>query len=147
MTNDDLERRVRELEDQEEIHALLLAYRRALDDRDFRGYAALFAEDGVFTGPGFGATGHEEILTMLESLVPEEIAATAGDDVHLICNVAIDVGDDDTARAQSTWVFIVRGDGDTPRLFKLGHYHDELRRERGRWRFAHRRSPMLIPVS
>jgi uncharacterized protein (TIGR02246 family) len=142
-----LEARVRRLEDREEIHALLMAYRRALDEKDFTGYAELFAGDGVFTAGDFRATGAGEILAMLESMVPEFLAPVGGDDLHLVGNVDIEVGDDDTARATSTWVYLVRGDGDVPQLAKLGHYEDVLRREGGRWRFAHRHAPTVIPAS
>ena len=147
MTADDVEARVQRLEDREEIHALLMAYRRALDEKDFPGYAALFAGDGVFTAGDFRATGRDEILAMLESMVPEFLAPTGGDDLHLVANVDIDVREDGTASATSTWVYLVRGDGDLPELSKLGHYEDELRREDGRWRFAHRHAPTVIPAA
>ena len=144
---DELETRVRRLEDREEIHALLMAYRRALDEKDFKGYSELFGSDGVFTAGDFRATGSAEILAMLESMVPEFLAEVGGDDLHLVGNVDIVVGDDDTARATSTWVYLVRGEGDVPELSKLGHYEDVLRRVDGRWRFAHRHAPGVIPVA
>jgi uncharacterized protein (TIGR02246 family) len=147
MAGDDLQRRLARLEAREEIHALLMAYRRALDEKDFPGYAGLFATDGVFTAGDFVATGREEILAMLEAMVPEYLAAVGGDDLHLVCNVDIEVLGDDTARATSTWVYAVRGEGDVPLLSKLGHYEDELRREDGRWRFARRHAPTVIPAS
>ena len=147
MTDDDLQRRLARLEAREEIHALLLAYRRALDEKDFRGYSELFARDGVFTAGDFVATGAVEILAMLEAMVPEYLAPVGGDDLHLVCNAEIDVRDEDTARATSTWVYIVRGDGDVPQLAKVGHYEDELLREDGRWRFARRHAPTVIPAA
>jgi uncharacterized protein (TIGR02246 family) len=144
---DQLEARVRRLEDREEIHALLMAYRRALDEKDFKGYAELFASNGVFTAGDFRATGTGEILAMLEGMVPEFLAPVGGDDLHIVGNVDIEVGDDGTARATSTWLYLVRGEGDVPQLAKLGHYEDVLRREDGRWRFAHRHAPTVIPAS
>jgi uncharacterized protein (TIGR02246 family) len=147
MPDDDLERRLARLEAREEIHALLLAYRRALDEKDFRAYAELFGSDGVFTAGDFRAEGGEEILAMLESMVPEYLAPVGGDDLHLVCNVDIEVHDDDTASARSTWVYLVRGEGDVPELSKLGHYEDRLRRVDGRWRFAHRHAPTVIPAA
>jgi uncharacterized protein (TIGR02246 family) len=147
MTQDDLGRRLSRLEAREEIHALLMDYRRALDEKDFRAYADLFGSDGVFTAGDFVATGGEEILAMLEAMVPEYLAPVGGDDLHLVCNVDIDVHDADTATARSTWVYLVRGDGDVPELSKLGHYEDELVREDGRWRFARRHAPTVIPVA
>jgi uncharacterized protein (TIGR02246 family) len=146
MTDDDLERRLARLEARDEIRALLMAYRRALDTKDFDAYAALFGSDGVFTAGDFVATGPDEIRAMLESMVPEFLAAVAGDDLHVMCNVEIEVDSDDTARARSTWVYVVRGEGDVPQLSKLGHYEDDLVREDGRWRFARRHAPGVIPA-
>jgi uncharacterized protein (TIGR02246 family) len=147
MADDELERRVARLEAREEIHALLMEYRRALDEKDFRAYADLFGARGVFTAGDFVATGSEEILQMLESMLPEYLAPVGGDDLHLVCNVDIEVLGDDTARARSTWVYCVRGEGDVPELSKLGHYEDELTLEDGRWRFARRHAPGVIPVA
>jgi uncharacterized protein (TIGR02246 family) len=146
MSVTELDDRIRRLEDREEIHALLMAYRRALDEKDFQAYAALFARDGVFTAGSFRATGPGEIVAMLEAMVPEFLAPTGGDDLHLVANVDIEVRDDGTARATSTWVYLVRGAGDVPELSKLGHYEDELRREDGRWRFALRHAPTVVPA-
>jgi uncharacterized protein (TIGR02246 family) len=148
VSTEELEREVRRLEAREEIHALLMAYRRALDEKDFPGYAALFTSDGVFTAGSFRASGRDEIVAMLEGMVPAGLlAATGGDDLHLVANVDIEVGDDGTARATSTWLYLVRGEGDVPELSKLGHYEDELRVEDGRWRFAHRHAPTVIPAT
>ena len=146
MTDDgDLARRVARLEAREEIRALLMAYRRALDAKDFHAYAALFGSDGVFTAGDVVATGPDEIRAMCQSMVPEFLAAVAGDDLHLMCNVEIEADGDDTARARSTWVYVVRGEGDVPQLSKLGHYKDDLVREDGRWRFARRHAPGRDP--
>ncbi len=145
--HDDLERRLARLEAREEIRALLMAYRRALDEKDFDAYAALFGSDGVFTAGDFVATGEQEIRAMLDSMVPEFLAPVAGDDLHVLCNVDIQVDGDDTGRATSTWVYVVRGEGDVPQLSKLGHYEDELVREDGRWRFARRHAPGVIPAA
>ena len=51
----ELEARVQRLEDREAIHGLFMRYRQCLDEKDFGGYAELFAEDGEFVGtPGRG---------------------------------------------------------------------------------------------
>ena len=41
-------------EDRAEIHGLLVDYGRTLDARDFDGFAALFARDGVYLSGGVG---------------------------------------------------------------------------------------------
>jgi uncharacterized protein (TIGR02246 family) len=141
----DLEQRVRHLEDLEEIRALLMEYRRALDAKDFRAYAALFARDGVFSAGPMRATGPDAVLALVEGMVGSLLTKRAGDDFHLLANVAIDL-DGDRATSTSTWAYIVRDD-DTPVLAKLGRYEDELVREDGHWRFAHRRAPMEVPAT
>ena len=42
----DLEARVQRMEDREAIQMLFMRYRECLDEKDFSGYAALFATDG-----------------------------------------------------------------------------------------------------
>jgi uncharacterized protein (TIGR02246 family) len=144
----DLHGRLARLEAREEIHRLLVDYPRLLAARDFPGCAALFTGDGQFVGARgrFRATGAQEIVALLEALPRGYLTEVAGDDLHLVCNIEIDVLGDDEARSASSWVYIVRDEGDAPRLAKVGDYHDHLRREGGRWRFARRQAPALIPV-
>jgi uncharacterized protein (TIGR02246 family) len=143
---DDVEARLRRLEDLEQIRALLMEYRRALDEKDFRGYAALFARDGVFSAGTMKATGPDEIYELVDGMRGTLLTDRRGDDFHLVANIAIDV-DGDRATATSTWAYVVRGDDETPVLSKLGRYEDELVREDGRWRFQHRHAPGEIPVA
>jgi hypothetical protein len=58
--------------------------------------------------------------------------------------IELDPAAPDRARAEVTWLYVVRGENDTPQLAKLGHYDDELAREDGRWRFARRAAPTDI---
>ena len=48
----ELEARVQRIEDREAIYALFMRYRECLDEKDFSGYAALFAGDGEFVAAG-----------------------------------------------------------------------------------------------
>jgi len=145
MADDAIERRLRRLEDLEEIRRLFQAYQRALDAKDFRAYAALFARDGQFVAGDLVATGPDEIFALVDGM-PEAglLTARGGDDFHLVSNVDIDV-DGDRATATSTWSYVVRSADDTPHLEKLGHYEDELVREDGAWRFARRAAPTDVP--
>jgi uncharacterized protein (TIGR02246 family) len=140
-----IEARLQRLEDTEAIRRLFQAYQRALDGKDFRAYAALFARDGVFVAGSATATGPEAIFALVDSM-PDSglLTQEVGDDFHLVSNVDIEV-DGDRATATSTWSYIVRAADDTPRLEKLGHYEDELVREDGAWRFARRNAPGDIP--
>jgi ketosteroid isomerase-like protein len=142
--------RLRRLEDLEQIQQLFLDYKTVLDGKDFSGYAALFAEDGEFVAGGTQqAKGRAAIQALVEAMPGIDLlGAEVGDDFHLVINpqVELDPDDADRARAQSTWLYVVRGEDGAPVLSKLGHYDDELVREDGRWRFLRREAPMDIPA-
>ena len=133
--------RVQALEDREAISRLFMAYRRCLDEKDFSGYAALFAADGEFVAQDLRARGQAEIEELVDGMRGSLLTAVAGDDIHVVTNPEIRV-DGDRATARSTWIYIVRADDGGPNLCKVGHYDDELVREDGEWRFARRNAPM-----
>jgi uncharacterized protein (TIGR02246 family) len=140
-----IEARLARLEDLEQIRALFQSYQRALDGKDFRGYAALFARDGVFVAGDMQATGPEEIHALVAGMPGTLLTERSGDDFHIVGNVDITV-DGDRASATSTWSYVVRTSEDEPLLARLGHYEDQLVREDGAWRFAHRAAPTDIPA-
>lgn len=141
--------RLRRLEDLERIHQLFIDYKTMLDRKEFGAYAALFAEDGEFIAGPQRAKGRAAIQALVAAMPGTGLlGAGVGEDFHLVINpqVELDPGDADRARAQSTWVYVVRGEDGGPLLSKLGHYDDELVREAGRWRFLRREAPMDIPA-
>jgi len=141
--------RLGRLEDREQIHQLFIDYKTVLDRKDFGAYAALFAEDGEFIAGAGRAKGRAAIQAMVEAMPGTDLlGAEVGEDFHLVVNpqIELDPGDANRARAQSTWVYVVKGDDGGPLLSKLGHYDDELVREAGRWRFLRREAPMDIPA-
>lgn len=140
------EARLRRLEDLEQIRRLLVEYKIALDKRDFAAYVGLFAENGEFAaGPGV-AKGRAAIKKMVEAMPGSLLGSAAGDDYHVIVNPLIDPDPDDPdrARAQLTWLYVVKAKDGAPKLAKLGHYNDELIREAGRWLFLRREAPIDI---
>jgi hypothetical protein len=146
---DDVGARLRQLEDLEQIRQLLVDYKHVLDGKDFRGYASLFAEDGEFVAIAGGARGRAAIEAMVAAMPGTDLLGDkVGDDFHLVLNpeIQLDAENADRARAQSTWAYVVKGDDGEPVLAKLGHYDDELVRERGTWRFLRREAPMDIPA-
>lgn len=143
---DRLEARLQRLEDREAIHALFMRYRECLDEKDFSGYAALFAEDGEFVAAGGTAKGRAGIEELVDGMRGNLLTAVVGDDLHVVVNPEIEV-DGDRATARSTWIYVVRGDEGEPTLSKVGHYEDELVREDGEWRFARRFAPMDMPAA
>jgi len=143
-----IEARLARLEDLEAIRRLLLDYRRHLDGKDFRAYADLFAAEGEFiAGPGgeIRATGPQAIFELVDGMRGTLLTDAGGDDVHVAVNEVIEL-DGDRASATSTWVYLIRGEGDVPEVSKIGHYEDRLTREDGRWKFLQRTAPMDIPA-
>jgi uncharacterized protein (TIGR02246 family) len=142
----ELQARVQRIEDREAIHGLFMRYRQCLDEKDFSGYAALFAEDGEFVAAGGTAKGRAGIEELVDGMRGSLLTTVVGDDLHIVVNPEITV-DGDRATARSTWIYLVRGDDGEPTLCKVGHYEDELVREDGAWRFARRFAPMDMPAA
>jgi uncharacterized protein (TIGR02246 family) len=141
-----VEARLRRLEDIEEIRQLFTDYAAALDGKDFAAYADLFAREGEFVAGAIRAKGRAEIRALVEGMLGGLLGAELGQDFHVIANPLIELESADRARAQLTWLYVVRGPGDQPVLAKLGHYDDVLVREDGRWRFLTRSAPTDIPA-
>jgi uncharacterized protein (TIGR02246 family) len=142
---DALEARLRRVEDREAIQLLFMRYRQCLDEKDFSGYAGLFAEDGEFVAAGGTAKGRQGIQELVDGMRGSLLTSTVGDDLHVVVNPEIEV-DGDRATARSTWIYLVRGDEGEPTLCKVGHYEDDLVREDGEWRFARRFAPLDMGV-
>ena len=119
-----IEERLERLEDLESIRRLLLEYRRHLDGKDFRAYADLFAVDGEFVaGPGgtIRAKGPQGIFELVDGMRGTLLTDAGGDDVHIAVNEVIELAGD-RAHVTSTWVYLIRGQGDLPEVSKIGHY-------------------------
>jgi len=143
----DAEARLRRLEDLEQIRQLFVEYKMVLDKQDFAAYGALFAADGEFVAsPPEGlqqARGPAAIQALVEAMPGSLLGSEPGADFHVVVNplIELDPGDPDRARAEVTWLYVVKGDDGLPALCKLGHYDDQLIREAGRWRFGRREAP------
>jgi ketosteroid isomerase-like protein len=143
-----IEARVGRLEDLEAIRRLLLDYRRHLDGKDFRAYASLFAAEGEFIAGPEGeirAKGPADIFALVDGMRGTLLTDAGGDDVHVAVNEVIEL-DGDRANVTSTWVYLIRADGDLPEVSKVGHYVDVMTREDGGWKFLRREAPMDIPA-
>jgi uncharacterized protein (TIGR02246 family) len=141
-----LEQRLRRLEDLEEIRRLLHDYRRHLDTKDFRAYAALFAAEGEFIAGEHNqihAKGRDAIFDLVDGMRGTLLTDRGGDDVHVAVNEVIDL-DGDRATVSSTWIYLIRGEGNAPEVSKVGRYEDVITREDGCWRFLRREAPMDI---
>jgi uncharacterized protein (TIGR02246 family) len=138
--------RVQELEDREEIRALLLAYGRALDSRDFIAFSELFAEEeGEWIGGLGAAKGRKAIFELMDMSIGHNRPRTGPPSYHVFSNEQIRV-DGDRASATTKWIFVMQNDEANPRWVYLGHYDDTFVRENGRWRFLRREAFTDIPV-
>lgn len=131
----DLERRIRRLEDLEEIRALAVRYGFAVDERDLDGVCALFTEDAelrTMSGPGKGkgvAAIAEYFRGRFDVLGPTN---------HFTHGHVVDFDDEDPDQATglvSSHAEVWR-DG-APMITAL-RYHDRYRRGPDGWRFAER---------
>lgn len=140
-----LQRRVQQLEDQEAIRLVLVKYGEFLDSRNYAGYAALFARDGIWTG-GFGsATGPAEIQSMLEkNLGKAEAGFINKSSFHLMTTMVVDV-QGDTATARSRYLFFTATADNKPGASLAGRYVDEFVREDGQWKIKRRTTHGVIP--
>jgi uncharacterized protein (TIGR02246 family) len=127
--------RVQVLEDRDAIRALLVNYARTLDERDFGGFAQLWAADAEFLGGAKNtAKGPAAIADMLQGLLKVNAAPTPGRDFHLVMNQTIEVsGDTATGFSRGTWV--VTDPDSKMRISIIANYYDHFVRDGGRWKF------------
>ena len=138
--------RVQELEDREEIRSLLLAYGRALDDRDFIAFADLFAEtEGEWIGGLGAAKGRKAIFELMDASIGHNAPRNGPGNYHVFSNEQIAV-DGDRASATTKWIFVVQNADANPQWMYLGHYDDTFIRENGQWRFLRRQAFTDIPA-
>ena len=140
-----LEQRVERMEAESDIRRMLIEYGAYLDAKDFASYAALFAEDGVWTG-GFGSfTGPDAIRAMLEAnLGVPEPGFVNKSNFHMMTNPLIEI-EGDRARVESKYLFWTRSPEDRPAPLLAGRYVDEFVKENGEWKIARRTTWGAIP--
>jgi uncharacterized protein (TIGR02246 family) len=135
--------KVKRFEDTQQIADLLNEYGRALDTRDFKAYAGLFAKDGSWSG-GLGTVsgGPQAIYDFMTSRIGGggrggRPTIGFGSTYHIMSNFKIDVNGD-TATATSRWTFVSAARG--PGIQVAGRYEDRLVREDGVWKFKSRQA-------
>ncbi len=131
MSLEDIERRLKALEDVEEIKRLKARYCSYCDDNyDADAIAALFTEDAVWDGGIRGrADGREEIRSFFVRASQRLPFA-----IHMVMNPAIEV-DGDTAKG-SWYLFqaCTYAEGDQA-VWGSGRYDEEYVRVDGKWMF------------
>ena len=130
MSAGDLERRLRVLEDVEEIKRLKVRYCHSVDAYDAEWTTSLFTDDGVFDFVGRDPTEGREALLEFYKKGRERLPFY----VHMVMNPVIEV---DGATATGIWyLFEPCTLGDTGRaVWGSGRYDDEYVKVDGQWRF------------
>jgi hypothetical protein len=136
---DTVEERLRKLEDVNAIHSLLVDYGRALDNRDFAAYGALFAQQGTWKGGMGSATSPDAIAKMVAAGFERMEPSLYEKSNHVMSSFDVDVNGD-TATAWSRWTWVVVGADNKPQTQRAGRYEDTLVREQGQWKFQARQA-------
>jgi uncharacterized protein (TIGR02246 family) len=126
-------------EAQNEIRALMHAYGRLIDARDWEGFAKLWADDAVYVGgPGSETLkGGPAIADFLRRIIGANPSGVGEPNFHVFFNEEIEVGGD-RARATSMSTFVTPGPAGTPVMAILARYEDEYVRVGNDWRFSSR---------
>ena len=123
------------LVDRAAISDLLIDFARALDDKDWDGYAANFAADGVLSLPGGVRYAGREGLA---DFVAAGHGRYAGGSHHMGSNYAITIdGDEATTRSYLIAAHVFDEADPSRHADGAGWYRCRLRRTRDGWRFTH----------
>lgn len=128
-----------------DLRALVDDYAWRADERDREGFADLFVPDGMVssTNPGetepfYVARGRSQLLTVLDG--NDQFART----FHSVTNHRCTVSDDQAAGVTYCTAHHLLVDSPTTEaLVMLIRYHDDYRRDAGRWRFVRRGIEMV----
>ena len=140
--DEQLEARVRRLEDLAAINQIFIDYIDALDWGKGAQYGAQFAEDGeILLGP-LRAKGPAEIEKLLDQILNGR--EKVGEAFHIVSSPMIEL-DGDTAKASVMWTVIAKDANGQPTVTLLGRHVDDLVREKGEWKIKKRRGKLDIP--
>ncbi len=141
----ELQARVQALEGREEIRILMHDYGRLLDERDFDGFAQLFAGRAEYDSGGMVSKGPAAIAGFLKDIIGRNPAGYQTPNFHVFFNESIEVqGDRGTALSKSA--FLVPGEGGKADAVIVANYHDVFVKESGRWKFLQRVVRSDIPA-
>jgi hypothetical protein len=153
-TTDDVEARLRALEDERAVLGTIQRYGEALDYGDEVGWADCFTENGVFEvrdpendQPVLRVTGRSALVAFAQrhTRAPELWHK------HIAVNPTVTL-DGDRASARSYMLLLVEID-DRPAVAVFGRYHDRLERTGAGWVFSeriamiesrHERTPRIV---
>ena len=119
---DDIEKRLRRLEDIQAIGQLFIDYGQFLDAGDLDAYTSLFTEDGELKlGPMGQAQGRDAI----KEVMAKALDGLVGTSFHIISSPIIKL-DGDRATSEVMWTVIQRGADGRPMVPMIGRHKDQL---------------------
>jgi len=131
---------LKQVQDRAAIEALMWRYVRALDTFDAAGYAAVFTEDGTFSGGNAQEHGRAELAKMIDGLKKNRADREAKGEksapmYHVIANHTIEFVGPNEARYNSYWmtVFGAVGQEVPTRVAAAGRGIDTVVRVNGEW--------------
>ncbi|MEV7189258.1 nuclear transport factor 2 family protein [Kitasatospora sp. NPDC093102] len=121
------------------IENLIARYAELVDDGDFAGLGALFA-DATFVGSGAPVHGGEAVEAMFRETLIVYADGTPRTQ-HVTSNVAVEVDERAGTAVARSYVTVLQALPELPlQAVAAGRYHDRFARgEDGRWRFVERR--------
>lgn len=131
-TPDDIEKRVKRLEDREEIRTLVARYGLVVDNRDMDTLAEMFTADVSFGSRDGKLEGRDAVLDMYYARLGETGPSNHFTHDHVIW---FEDNKDEAKGIVTSHVELVRGG--EPILIAM-RYEDTYRRDDGSWRFAER---------
>ena len=116
------------------IYRNLVAFARAMDERDWDAFAGFTSEDMTASMGRGELEGRDTIVTFMRSFLVH-----CGPTQHLLGNVIIDV-DGDSAKSSAYVHDMHLGSGDKSelRFYSLGRYYDEWKKFDDGWRMVRR---------
>ena len=123
--------------DRAEIESLIYEYARRIDDGDFAGIGALFAEGSVCGPDGTPLATGAEAVEALYAATTKRYDHGTPDSHHVTTNVDIRI-DLSTATARSYFTVFQATEGLALQPIVAGRYEDSFARTAGGWRFDRR---------
>lgn len=151
-----LEERLRAVEDERAIARLIATYGPAVDAADAAGAAALWSADGVYDVEGWRMTGRDDVEAMVRS--PGHRRLVQNGCCHFLGPAAVTVRGDDAVAVCESLVVLRAADGYPERessatqsglpapgyvVWRAAANHFRLRRIEGRWQITVRTSRLL----
>ncbi|WP_227980713.1 nuclear transport factor 2 family protein [Nocardia spumae] len=119
------------------IERLIADYALCVDQGDFGGVGALFA-DGAFGGSGGRIEGSAAVENLLTGTVIRYGDGTPRTK-HLVTNLVIDMDEDEGTATGRSYFTVLQATPDLPlQPIVSGRYDDRFRRADGTWSFAER---------